>query len=108
MSKIISKEDFKFVMSEVEKTLRYHENLNNFFRNNSVDGCIYQPDATTATLKLLHLIFGETDKDKWINYFCFDLDFGKRWKSGMVTEKDETDIKLKTVDDLYTLLCKNK
>lgn len=107
MSNIITKEDFKSIMSEVEKTIHYHKNLNDFFRKNNVDGYIYQPDSTTSTLRLLHLIFGDTDKDEWISRFCFDLNFGKKWKPEMIVDKDGTDIKLETVDDLYEILCKS-
>lgn len=103
----INFEDFKFVMHEVEKTFRYHENLNNFFRKNSVDGYIYQPDCTTSTLRLLHLIFNDADKEEWISYFCFDLDFGKKWKPNTIKSKDGLDIKLENYEDLYNLLCSN-
>lgn len=103
----ITFEDFKFVILEVEKTLKYHESLNTFFRKNNVDGYIYQPDCITSTLRLLHLIFNEEDKEEWISYFCFDLDFGKKWKSGTITAKDGTDIKLENIEDLYNLLCNN-
>ena len=47
---------------------------------------------------------GVKDKDEWIDYFCFELDFGKKWKEGVITEKDGTDIILKTPEDLYNLL----
>ena len=53
---------------------------------------------------LVDNILGEKDKDEWIDYFCFELDFGKKWKEGVITEKDGTDIILKTAEDLYNLL----
>lgn len=91
-------------MKEVEDVYRYHEKLNDFFRDNDVDGCIYQPDCTVAILKLLHNLFGEKDKDEWISYFCFELDFGAKYKDGVVKDADGAPIKLSTYEDLYNIL----
>ena len=101
---MLSKEEFVKAINEVENVCRYQEGLNNFFRKNNVDGYIFQPDCTSTVISLLHTIAGTKDKDEWIDYFCFELDFGKKWKEGVITEKDGTDIILKTAEDLYNLL----
>lgn len=41
-----------------------------------------------------------------ITYFMWELDFGRKWKSGMVT-KDGVDIPLRTAEDLWELLTEN-
>lgn len=38
-----------------------------------------------------------------IDYFCYELDFGKKWTPGCVKIGDE-DVCLKTPEDLYDLL----
>lgn len=101
---MLSKEKFIKAIDDVESVCRYQEGLNNYFRKNNVDGYIFQPDCTSTVINLLHTIAGTKDKDEWIDYFCFELDFGKKWKEGMITEKDGTDIILKTSEDLYDLL----
>lgn len=101
---MIDKEQFINAISDVESVYRYQEGLNNYFRKNNVDGYIFQPDCSSTVIGLLHNILGEMDKDGWIDYFCFELDFGKKWKEGTITEKDGTDIVLKTAEDLYNLL----
>lgn len=101
---MIDKEQFINAISDVESVYRYQEGLNNYFRKNNVDGYIFQPDCSSTVIGLLHNIFGVMDKDGWIDYFCFELDFGKKWKEGTITEKDGTDIVLKTAEDLYNLL----
>ena len=101
---MISKKDFIKAIEDVENVCRYHEGLNNYFRKNNVDGYIFQPDCTSTVLRLLHSIAGIKDKDEWIDYFCFELDFGKKWHEGMITNDDGTDIILKTAEDLYNLL----
>lgn len=101
---MIDKEQFINAISDVESVYRYQEGLNNYFRKNNVDGYIFQPDCSSTVIGLLHNTLGEKDKDGWIDYFCFELDFGKKWKEGTITEKDGTDIVLKTAEDLYNLL----
>lgn len=104
MNKVISKEYFNEIMESVESTYKYQEGLNDYFSKNGVDGYIYQPDCVDTTMKLLHNIFGEKDKNEWISYFCFELDFGKKYKKGSIKDEFGKDITLATFDDLYTLL----
>ena len=101
---MLSKEEFVKAINDVENVCRYQEGLNNYFRKNNVDGYIFQPDCSSTVFGLLHTILGEKDKDEWIDYFCFELDFGKKWKEGTITEKNGTEIILKTAEDLYNLL----
>lgn len=101
---IISKEDFVSIMDDLQKTNDYQRGLNRYFKNNDVDGYIYQPDCSCSVIKLLHMIFSDADFNEWISYFCFELDFGRKWKPKIITEKDGTDIKLETSEDLYNYL----
>ncbi len=100
----ISKEYFNEIMESINKSYKYQEGLNDYFSKNGVDGYIYQPDCVDTTIKLLHNIFGEKDKDEWISYYCFELDFGKKYKNGIVKDEFGKDIPLSTYDDLYKIL----
>lgn len=53
----------------------------------------------TMILELLASNFGPHGYEE-ISYFIYDLDWGKKWKAGMITKQDK-DIKMKTVKDLY-------
>lgn len=44
------------------------------------------------------------DKNDWISYFIYDLDFGDSYSEGDVTEKDGTIIDISTVEKLYDFL----
>lgn len=101
---VITRELFKEVVEEIQKSYDYQEGLNRFFEKNNVDGYIYQPDCMCAAIKLLHSIFNKEDKDEWINYFCFELNFGRKYKEGLVSDKDGKNIPLETIDNLYNLL----
>ena len=46
------------------------------------------------------------DKDGWVSYFCYELDFGKDYKDGSVTEKDKSIIDLSTASKLFDFLIK--
>ena len=101
---IITREYFNEIMENIKNTYKYQEGLNDYFSKNGVDGYIYQPDCIDTTMKLLHNIFGEKDINEWISYFCFELDFGRRYKDGLVKDEFGKNISLATFDDLYTLL----
>ena len=105
MKNKISKDDFVLAIEDVKNVNKYTDGLNNYFHKNGVDGYIFQPDCSETVLRLLHNLFEESDKDGWIEYFCFELDFGAKWKRGMITKKDGSDIKLQTPQDLYDYLC---
>ena len=52
-----------------------------------------------TVLKKIHLT-------SWISYFCFELDFGREWKPGTISNNG-ADVKLQTAEDLYNLLLNN-
>lgn len=101
---IVTREIFKEIMEEVQKSYDYQEGLNKYFEKHDVDGYLFQPDCMCATIKLLHMIFGEKDINGWISYFCFELNFGRKYKEGAVLNEYGTPIPLATIDDLYDLL----
>jgi len=103
---MISKEVFVEVINEIAVVDKYHENLNSFFKSNDVDGYIFQPDCSPAILKLLRIIFN--DEDDWIDYFCNELEYGKKWKAGMIQDNDGQDIDLSTSEKLYDFLTSSR
>jgi len=54
------------------------------------------------TLTLLEKVMSDTDSH-WIEYFVYDLDFGSKWRAGMITYHGN-DIPLGTIRDLWNLL----
>lgn len=101
---IITRDFFTEIIEEIQRTYEYQEGLNKYFEKHDVDGYLYQPDCMCAAMKLLHYIFGEKDINEWISYFCFELNFGKKYKEGSVLDENGKTIPLATIDDLYDLL----
>ena len=44
------------------------------------------------------------DTSDWIDYFVFELDWGKDYEAGMVVDANNQNIPLATLHDLYNLL----
>ncbi|MCD7996390.1 MAG: hypothetical protein LUH21_04065 [Clostridiales bacterium] len=100
----MNRELFIEIISDIQKTYDYQENLNSFLHEHGVEGYLFQPDCIPSTIKLLHVIFKVEDKDEWISYFCFELNFGRKWKSGMVKDENGKDILMDSPGALYDFL----
>lgn len=76
------------------------------------------PDAFSANLlpknhwlqnALIEILVEETkDTCGWIEYFCWELDFGKRNDTLKVTDKDGNNIPLSTPGELWEVLKKSQ
>ncbi len=48
------------------------------------------------------------DDDRYIELFCYELDFGRKYYSGCITEDDGTEIDISDAEKLWDYLNKNK
>lgn len=101
---MISKELFVEVLEDAKKSDDYQNWINRQLKENGADGCLFQPTCVDSVIKLLHESFGVSDSDGTIEYFCFELDYGRKWKPGLITDKDGVDIDLSTSGNLYEFL----
>lgn len=97
---MISKELFIESINELIKADEYKKNLNNFFKNNDVDGYIFQPDCAVAVVNLLS--FCMNDEDNIISYFCFELNYGSM-ESDLYDDNGNI-IEINTPEELYDYL----
>lgn len=104
---ILSKDIFIEIMDDLKAAGDYQEGLNKYFKTHNVDGYIFQPDCSCSLIKLLHIIFGEADKEEWIEKFCFNLNYGRKWKNGMFAEEYGEEVNLSSPEELYELLTKH-
>lgn len=95
-------QDFERYMKDIKRSYEYSEKLNDFLRENADDGYVFQPDCIDTAVNLLSFIFG--DEAGWIEYFVFELEFGKRYEDGMVINQDGSNISLASTEDLYKFL----
>ena len=60
----------------------------------------------TNVIKLLKFIFNDEGNWSNIDYFIYELEYGKKYKKGCYTDENGEEIKLGTIEDLYNLLIK--
>lgn len=101
------KEDFIRRINNIEEQFKHdskcHKAFSTILKNDYVSNYDYNLILTDYTDMLEYIM---DDKSQMITYFIYDLEFGKKYKDGMITEHDGTIIKLKTVEDLYDNLTK--
>lgn len=69
-------------------------------------GIIQVPCGNSAMITFLEEI--TDDEAEWIQYFLWELEGGKKWHKGMITDTDGNDIPLATANDLWKLLLENR
>lgn len=62
-------------------------------------------DVECSVSSLLSKLMEPRDDD-WsdIDYFCWELDFGRNWKPGMIKDEDGKDVRMSTPEELYDFL----
>lgn len=73
------------------------DNYISFYNNEHLNVMIFN---------LLKMAFNDNIEHSWIEYFIYELDFGKKYKDGMILEKDGSLINLSTTKKLYNFLIK--
>ena len=60
-----------------------------------------------SLLEIIKIAFNDNHEDSWIDYYIYELDFGKKFKMGMVTDKNNNDCDLSNAETLYKFLKEN-
>lgn len=102
---LLNKDEFVEVMTELKKFWDFENDLNTLVYEHGGGGYVFFPNVIGVTIKVLANMFA--DESEWIDYYVWELCFGRKWESGMITNEDGSDCKLQSLDDLYTLLLEN-
>lgn len=102
---MISKDLFIKTINELKDLSCIYDDINDIGRKLSSFG-IYCYEYEDLIFKILQEVFKDKKND-WLGYYIYDLNFGKNWVEGKVTDKDGTDIPLETAENLYDILIKN-
>lgn len=104
----ITYEEFKKHMDAIVRNMRFQDDIISLvsaYNRGSHDECeLMLPMLVDNVVDLLAL--ATHDEDDWIAYWLFDLDCGKEYKDGCVTEEDGSIVKLETIKDLWEVLLK--
>ncbi len=106
---MMTKQLFIDCIEGIEKQLRFDElvALNASMIYTSAFRANLFPDnhwVTNAFIKSLQVQFKDETKDSWIEYYLWELDFGKKYKDGCVTRKDKSIVNLSDAGNLYEWL----
>lgn len=102
MNRLLSRNEFTKAINSYEDMWDFYDDINNVFQNHHRESNIFPSSELDTIISLLQFIFD--DKEQWISYWIYELDFGSKYQDGMIQDKDGNNIQLKTVDDLYDLL----
>lgn len=104
----MTKEKFCEIIDEIKRLHEYESELYAVNRKYNYDADISFPTLEGTVISLLEEIFNcpETEVGTDISYFVYELDFGKDWEPGMITDKDGNDVDHSTAEKLYDWLIK--
>lgn len=99
--------DFKTFDEALKEIQNYYTRIDNLIKILKIDGV--SDDAFMS--KIINVLtVALKDDSTWIEYWIYELDFGKKYKDGSVTEKingKQINIPLKTTKQLYKVLIDN-
>ena len=101
---MLSKETFVKAMNELIRARDYQEELNNFFEAHCSDGYLYQPDCSDSLVIVLEEAMNQEPKDDGLTdiaYFCYELEYGRKYKPGCYKDDNGKDIDISTPELLY-------
>ena len=98
----ITKIDFVHIMNNLEKQSEQSTKVNRLLGEIFEDGGGFPREGNLINIivDLLKQNLNDTDD---IEYFMYELDYGKEWKTGMITV-DDIDIDLSSAEKLYDYL----
>lgn len=107
-----SKKFFRECLSKIKQQLEFDikcsHSIKMLFPSAFKANLIYDNSRIVEQLiKVLKIAFKDNHKHSWIDYFIWELDFGKKNKYLKAIDKDGNDIPLYSASDLYNLLIKN-
>lgn len=104
---ILSKKDFCNIIDKLKRNEEYIDKLNDVFKTYKSETQVFSTGLESSIVEILEIIFNDTEEN-WISYWCWELDFGKYYSEGTVTESNGKAIPLKTAEDLYDFLIANQ
>ena len=100
---LLSKQEFCNIINNMKTTEKYTNELNNIHKKYNKDSVVSFPEHTDL-INVLNIMFDDTSE--LIEYWIYELNFGDLYEDGCITENDDTNIILKTAEDLYDYLIK--
>ena len=105
----ITKEEFVEILNRLRDSSDLVRKVNNLFRNSRdnvecdfCNGAALQISHESAVVFLLRKLLN--DAVEYIDYFIYELDYGRKYEPGMITGEDGKNIDLDSAEKLYDYL----
>ena len=105
----LSKEEFVEIMNRLRESSDLVDKVDELFRNSRdnverdfCNGASLQISHESIVILLLKKLLKDTGED--ISYFIYELDYGRNYEPGMITDKDGHDIDFGSPEKLYDYL----
>lgn len=105
----ISKEKFTKILNQLRDSNDLVDKVNELFRSNRdkvdcefCDGAGLQICHESLVVELLQML--THDKAEDISYFIYELDYGREYRPGCITDENGRDIDFSTPEKLYDYL----
>lgn len=115
MEKQISKQQFVNTINDIQKVFDCFDNLDSALEENGFyESSLFCPHSVCRliddTLDLLDCGFDleEGEALNWIEYFVYELEFGKCWDEDSVSDSDGTNIPMGSAEQLYNFLIREQ
>lgn len=101
ITKLLTKQNFTYYINKLKELSETEEKLNSVsgILNFSISFGAYEE----LIISILEKVFDD-EKNCWINYFIYELDYGTEWHEGCVTTRDGVDVPLRDAGELYDVL----
>ncbi|MBC7382805.1 MAG: hypothetical protein H7296_07385 [Bacteroidia bacterium] len=102
-----SRELFVEMINEIEKQYEYDRKCSDAFKVILPNDYVSNYDnhwLQNQLLKVLQIAMNDNDKNSWIEYYLWELDFGKKYKVGCASNKDGSPIDLSDAGRLWDYL----
>jgi hypothetical protein len=107
----MTKELFIESIEALEKQYKWDEECNQMLEKVFQDSSMLFYDnhyLSNQLLKILQVEFNDENALSWIEYFCYERDFGKKKGSDKSVQVGNRYVKFSTPENLYDFLMKNK
>lgn len=111
MKPIITYEEFESYINELKEIDEFQTQLDTLIRSYNKSGrgqaeYIHLPTLFDSVIELLQKATG--DNSEYINFWIYELDFGRKYKEDSIKCVNGENIALKTTKDLWNLLTEDK
>ena len=112
ITSILSEQEFVDIINRLREAADLQEQVDKLFRNSKEN--IENNFCNAASLQISHessVVFllkrMMCDQYEYIDYFIYELDYGRKYEAGMVTDENGRDIDIHTPNLLYDFISNN-